>query len=697
MVVEDWPKAGYTASVREKVENGNPLRGNFTQAISLMTFLKEPELSPLSTELILPILNELWGTCVIVETEHPHTDSIIGSVTLPGATSLVISFDPRSALGSSVLYLHSPDGVCHETFDENRPVDTVTVQGDTVAYRCNKGTDGEDTFGLSMIITGHSDDENILFSRDISTVEREAFLYTAIGWSTTLDEQLVQWMNKHVENHEGISSGMDVNPLDFALDETSDALLCSGLMNLPLRTLQMRLALLRAFNRKVQDVMSFLDVSDTSFTWTIASRMKKLTHCIYFDVKAKLVEAGLEATWTPAETGSAGAPPRITLNRIKALESNENLLIEPSVSEGFFAQAFHQLHNVETKHFCKKIDNKGRLFSVKFFGEEGVDWGGVYRDGATSIVDNLFSAHFNLFILCPNGQHDIGNNRNMFVPNPMCTSPKAIQMFEFAGKLLGISFRTKADFPFLLPSIVWKQFVQTEVSTKDLHDTDAMVLQMLDGIRNCTADNITNDGQFQRAFESLELRFVTTGSNGQIIPLVPEGGDKMVTFENRCEYCDLVLDVRLSEFKTQVHALRKGLYTVVPQRIIQWLTWSEMELLTCGSPKIDIAVWKKNARYDGYVETDATVILFWRVLESFSENQRADFVRFAWGRSRLPRGRWPQPFKLTKKGGRDSTKYLPVAHTCFFSVELPPYTTEEEMRKKLLATIGFGLAGILMA
>lgn len=72
------------------------------------------------------------------------------------------------------------------------------------------------------------------------------------------------------------------------------------------------------------------------------------------------------------------------------------------------------------------------------------------------MVDDLFSSHFNLFILCPNGQHDIGTNRSMYVPNPKCTSPIAIQMYEFVGQLLGISLRTHGDFPFAFPSLVWK-------------------------------------------------------------------------------------------------------------------------------------------------------------------------------------------------------------------------------------------------
>ncbi|RHY52805.1 hypothetical protein DYB30_010572, partial [Aphanomyces astaci] len=117
-------------------------------------------------------------------------------------------------------------------------------------------------------------------------------------------------------------------------------------------------------------------------------------------------------------------------------ESREDREVEPTSSECFFAQAFRQLNAVDSKSLRRKIDSKGRLFSVKFRGEEGVDWGGVYREGTNSMVDDLFSTHFNLFLLCPNGQHNTGLNRGMYVPNSKCTSPVAIQMFEFVGKLL---------------------------------------------------------------------------------------------------------------------------------------------------------------------------------------------------------------------------------------------------------------------
>lgn len=38
--------------------------------------------------------------------------------------------------------------------------------------------------------------------------------------------------------------------------------------------------------------------------------------------------------------------------------------------------------------------------------------------------------------------------------------------------------------------------------------------------------------------------------------------------------------------------MRYGLSTVVPIHTLQLLTYQEMELLACGSPRIDIDVWK---------------------------------------------------------------------------------------------------------
>lgn len=74
------------------------------------------------------------------------------------------------------------------------------------------------------------------------------------------------------------------------------------------------------------------------------------------------------------------------------------------------------------------------------------------------------------------------------------------------------------------------------------------------------------------------------------------------------------------------------------------------------------------------------------------------FIQFSWGRSRLPAaGRWrdERRFKLSKMVRQGITfNTLPVAHTCFFQIELPDtYRSDQEMHDRLITamegSIGF--------
>jgi hypothetical protein len=142
------------------------------------------------------------------------------------------------------------------------------------------------------------------------------------------------------------------------------------------------------------------------------------------------------------------------------------------------------------------------------------------------------------------------------------------------------------------------------------------------------------------------------------------------SWTNRAEYVRLVLDFRLSEFAAPVRALRAGITSVIPARFLSLLTWKELETEACGQAEIDIEVLKANTVYSGCSPHDVHIKLFWTVLTSFSNDERARYLRFVWGRSRLPAGS-----KFSDKMRIDSTSnditHLPQAHTCFFSIELP--------------------------
>lgn len=74
----------------------------------------------------------------------------------------------------------------------------------------------------------------------------------------------------------------------------------------------------------------------------------------------------------------------------------------------------------------------------------------------------------------------------------------------------------------------------------------------------------------------------------------------------------------------------------------------------------------------------------------------ARYVRFTWGRSRLPMSSsWSNKHTIQRRGGGNPDKSLPVSHTCFFSIELPPYTTLERMKWGIMTAVHFGGGGIL--
>lgn len=96
---------------------------------------------------------------------------------------------------------------------------------------------------------------------------------------------------------------------------------------------------------------------------------------------------------------------------------------------------------------------------------------------------------------------------------------------------------------------------------------------------------------------------------------------------------------------------------------------------------------KQHTAYRSCFSSDPHILLFWKVIRSFNNTERAQFLRFVWGRSRLPPA---SKFKATftiDSNARISENHLPSSHTCSFCLELPRYKTIEIMRDKILKAI----------
>ena len=146
-------------------------------------------------------------------------------------------------------------------------------------------------------------------------------------------------------------------------------------------------------------------------------------------------------------------------------------------------------------------------------------------------------------------------------------------------------------------------------------------------------------------------------------------------------------------------AFCSGFYDVIPKDVLHAveLSESELELLICGLPAIDMSDWYEHTRYgSGYVMLSPQIGWFWRVVKSLSTEERAKLLQFCTGSAKVPPGGFanlkgstgPQMFSIVRREGK--TDSLPVSHTCFNRLDLPAYPSYDVLRSKLIIAITYG-------
>ncbi|KAF8817884.1 HECT-domain (ubiquitin-transferase) domain-containing protein, partial [Cardiosporidium cionae] len=235
---------------------------------------------------------------------------------------------------------------------------------------------------------------------------------------------------------------------------------------------------------------------------------------------------------------------------------------------------------------------------------------------------------------------------DQWIPNPSAVSALSLSMFTFVGKLMGVAIRSLQCLSLDLPAIVWKQLTNEPVGESDLEAIDALCIQILQKIRVLEFEGVTEE-TFQELFP---LNWSTTSSDGRIVELKPNGASIPVEWNDRFEYVSATVKYRLEEFNLQVAAMRRGLGNIVPIEPLTFFSAAQLEQMVCGSSDVDIHVLKAHTRYNGYTERDTVVIWLWEVLEEFASRERQLFLRFVWGRSRLPLPTvaWEQQMEVVK-------------------------------------------------
>ncbi|XP_030885310.1 E3 ubiquitin-protein ligase Itchy homolog [Leptonychotes weddellii] len=330
-------------------------------------------------------------------------------------------------------------------------------------------------------------------------------------------------------------------------------------------------------------------------------------------------------------------------------------------------------------------DLRRRLWVI-FPGEEGLDYGGVAREWFFLLSHEVLNPMYCLFEYAGKDNYCLQINPASYI------NPDHLKYFRFIGRFIAMAlFHGKfIDTGFSLP--FYKRILNKPVGLKDLESIDPEFYNSLIWVKE---NNIEECG--------LEMYFsVDKEILGEIKShdLKPNGGNILVTEENKEEYIRMVAEWRLSRgVEEQTQAFFEGFNEILPQQYLQYFDAKELEVLLCGMQEIDLNDWQRHAIYRHYTRTSKQIMWFWQFVKEIDNEKRMRLLQFVTGTCRLPVGGFadlmgsngPQKFCIEKVGKEN---WLPRSHTCFNRLDLPPYKSYEQLKEKLLFAIeeteGFG-------
>lgn len=332
-----------------------------------------------------------------------------------------------------------------------------------------------------------------------------------------------------------------------------------------------------------------------------------------------------------------------------------------------------------------------RPLSIKFRGEEGVDAGGVRREWFELLAREMFNPDLALF-------KPSGEGGTAFQPSPDShVQEDHLKLFWLVGRVVGKALLDGQPFDAHFTRPMYKQMLGLPLTWHDLEPLDPQFYRSLRQIM----DNSIDDMYLGLTFSVDEERM----GDMTEVELCPGGAEKEVTDANKAEYIRLLTRHKLVDsIAAQMRQFLGGFHDAIPAELIQIFTDAELELLISGLPTIDVEDLKRNTEYNGYTPADPVIVAFWEVLGSFPEEDKARFLQFVTGTSKVPLGgfealrgmRGATKFSIHRSHGSDDAR-LPQSHTCFNQLDLPPYSTAEVLKERLLTAIregaeGFGFA-----
>jgi HECT-domain (ubiquitin-transferase)/SPRY domain len=523
--------------------------------------------------------------------------------------------------------------------------------------------------------------------------------------TTVVSYAIASSENKRLESENGGNPG--------ANEAAAAILACQNIILSP-KMIIARMAILRAFNRRIRLALPWLSVrpsqegtailgglcghgasperagrqklSTSMDLWvqvpSIASRIRTHRGLIFGSVKRMLLDSITFATTTPTPLShdEYELPREIRTVRVNRLKARRAMASSDSLIKRKHS-VFSQLQN-ETRSWggaalrrgfvAKGHGGQKRAFKVKLVGEGVNDYSGPYREVFTDALREVLEAGENgygvLGVLdpTPNKASQLGENRDLHM---FSRSENDLSLEE--GWRSEEELRIKRSFSILTTS--------RDESSREVAEALAFLGRLV--------------GTACRHGIPVELPL---SMNSVWKPIVEENTEEVESLREidllaSRQYMSSPLDCPplLWWQRRMLNSFVDGLSNVLPVEILTLLSGEELQDIICGNPDVDVDLLRRVVEYEGYEESDSVISFFWEALREMTTDERKKFLQFVWARNRLPNKEsdFEAPFKIMRGPEKMSDETLPSASTCFFSLTLPCYSSKDILKRKLLFAI----------
>lgn len=311
-----------------------------------------------------------------------------------------------------------------------------------------------------------------------------------------------------------------------------------------------------------------------------------------------------------------------------------------------------------------------RCFFVRLVGEGVYDSGGPYREVITTAASEEPFSTLQLTTPCSNWEGGICKEPMWNIRGEEAKrSAERERLCYYWGVLIGIAVRGNIPLSLPLTPLFWKQVVNEKGTIEDLRQSD-------DGVVNASL-------HWEEVCEAC-------GGTAAVISALP-CSDRMKRSLlrkkgtlNQQIWSELLLECVMKDMESANYSVIRGITTILPRDVLNLFSPNEMIQVVCGESRLSVESLQAIAEYGEGIDSSTSIIKrFWRVVGSFTDNQRGRLLEFVCARTRIPTPPAPPiSFKITIIRGGD--KMLPQSQTCFSILKLPIYSSDELMKRQLI-------------